>query len=218
MYRQIALFVVVLCAIFGLSAATLGVDISSGSDISSFSCLKSNGYSFAIIRCWESVGQPDSNCPHSMYNAWDGGMADVDAYMFPCFSCGNGAGQVESMVNYIKSYNAKYGMVWFDIEGPGVYWSDNQADNQAFFNSMVAGAHAVGAKVGIYTSASQWIPIMGNWAGGASFPLWYAHYDDNPSFSDFQPFGGWNTPAIKQYNGDVTVCGLGVDQNWNKTN
>lgn len=24
------------------------------------------------------------------------------------------------------------------------------------------------------------------------------HYDGNPSFSDFSPFGGWSTPAIKQ--------------------
>jgi len=28
--------------------------------------------------------------------------------------------------------------------------------------------------------------------------LWYAHYDNNPSFSDFSPFGGWSKPAIKQ--------------------
>ncbi len=54
----------------------------------------------------------------------------------------------------------------------------------------------------------------GDWAGGASFPLWYAHYDGNPSFSDFAPFAGWNNPSIKQYNGDVTICGADVDENW----
>jgi hypothetical protein len=41
-----------------------------------------------------------------------------------------------------------------------------------------------------------------------------AHYDNNPSFSDFSPFGGWNQPAIKQYVGDAVVCGAGVDKNW----
>ena len=25
----------------------------------------------------------------------------------------------------------------------------------------------------------------------SQLPLWYAHYDKNPSFSDWQPFGGW---------------------------
>jgi len=44
--------------------------------------------------------------------------------------------------------------------------------------------------------------------------LWYAHYDGNPSFSDFSPFGGWNHPNMKQYNGGATVCGVGIDQDW----
>ena len=42
----------------------------------------------------------------------------------------------------------------------------------------------------------------------------YAHYDNSPSFSDFTAFGGWSTPAIKQYMGDKTSCGVGVDYNW----
>ena len=42
----------------------------------------------------------------------------------------------------------------------------------------------------------------------------YAHYDNLPSFSDFTAFGGWSTPAIKQYMGDKTSCGVGVDYNW----
>lgn len=32
-----------------------------------------------------------------------------------------------------------------------------------------------------------------------SHPLWYAHYDNNPSFSDYPKYalGGWTTPSIK---------------------
>jgi hypothetical protein len=41
-----------------------------------------------------------------------------------------------------------------------------------------------------------------------------AHYDNNPSFSDFSPFGGWGQPAIKQFVGNAVVCGAGVDKNW----
>lgn len=41
-------------------------------------------------------------------------------------------------------------------------------------------------------------------------PCRYAHYDNNPSFSDFQQFGGWSHPGIKQYAGDATVCGKGI--------
>ena len=34
------------------------------------------------------------------------------------------------------------------------------------------------------------------------------------SFGDFRSFGGWNKPAIKQYVGDRTECGVGVDFNY----
>ena len=40
----------------------------------------------------------------------------------------------------------------------------------------------------------MWINIMGGVDNCKKFnqlPLWYAHYDKNPSFSDWQPFGGW---------------------------
>ena len=45
-------------------------------------------------------------------------------------------------------------------------------------------------------------------------PLWYPHYDMNPSFTDFAPFGGWQTPTIKQYQNTNALCGLSVDRNW----
>ena len=43
----------------------------------------------------------------------------------------------------------------------------------------------------------------------------YARYDKDPSFTDFMkaPFGGWETPAIKQYDKDQSVCGVNVDLN-----
>ena len=67
---------------------------------------------------------------------------------------------------------------------------------------------------GIYSSSSQWSPIMGGTSQFSQYPLWYAHYDNNPSFSDFSPFGGWSSPAIKQYAGDVSFCSAGVDKNY----
>ena len=50
-------------------------------------------------------------------------------------------------------------------------------------------------------------------AGVASgVPLWYAHYDNSASFSDYSQIGGWGRPAMKQFKGDITVCGTGVDE------
>jgi hypothetical protein len=55
---------------------------------------------------------------------------------------------------------------------------------------------------------------MGGSTQFSKYPLWYPHYDSNPSFSDWYSFGGWSTPAIKQYAGDVSFCSAGVDKNY----
>lgn len=41
---------------------------------------------------------------------------------------------------------------------------------------------------GVYTSESQWSPIMGSWSGGAEFPLWFANL--GPALLDHASPGG----------------------------
>jgi len=105
------------------------------------------------------------------------------------------------------------GMLWIDIEGTQ-YWSSSATNNVNFLTSMVNEGKARGYSIGIYSSASQWNPIMGGSTKFAGYPLWYAHYDLNPSFSDFSSFGGWTKPAIKQYAGDQSFCSCSVDKNY----
>jgi hypothetical protein len=93
---------------FGLAIATLaftavyattGVDVSQATSQSSFSCMKGNyGYNFAIVRVYQSSGKCDPNGPTTMKNAWNGGMAHVDGYIFPCYSCGNPKKQVRFLI------------------------------------------------------------------------------------------------------------------------
>lgn len=52
------------------------------------------------------------------------------------------------------------------------------------------------------------------YTGGSAYPVWYAHYDNNPSFSDWEPFGGWSEPDMKQYTGDDDLCGYNMDLDW----
>jgi len=44
--------------------------------------------------------------------------------------------------------------------------------------------------------------------------LWYAHYDNNPSFSDFTPFGPFKSAFAKQYSDNCNTCGLSSDCDW----
>jgi len=37
--------------------------------------------------------------------------------------------------------------------------------------------------------------------------LWYYDWNQDPSFADFKPFGGWTAPTLKQYNANLNVCG-----------
>ena len=90
----IILAFIVCVALFSSTYAYHGVDVSQLTSSSSFNCMVNNGYSFAIVRVYCSSGHTDSNGPSSIANAWAGGMSYVDGYIFPCYSCGNPAGQV----------------------------------------------------------------------------------------------------------------------------
>lgn len=212
---------IIAAAVAATASATWGVDVSQATGPSAFSCLKNEGARFAVIRGFMETDRPDPNGVHTVYNAWDGGMSDVDMYLFPA-PRGNAAAQANSMLDYLTSYTIswtsgatpphKIGMVWVDVEAPDI-WGSQEA-NRAFLKEMVSTLQSRGVHVGIYTSESQWGPITGGAELFPSLPLWYAHYDNNPSFSDFAPFGGWSKPSIKQYEGNVNLCGAGIDKNY----
>eukprot|EP00054_Salpingoeca_dolichothecata_P031787 m.264614 g.264614 ORF g.264614 m.264614 type:complete len:284 (-) comp28033_c0_seq1:44-895(-) len=212
---------VIFLALVAATFATKGVDVSQQTLEDAWKCLKGDGYSFGVIRCFESIGRADENCPHTIYNAWDGGADHVDIYMFPDPTGASPSSQVGAMLDYLAKYKihshgtkpASYGTVWLDIEGTQ-YWHSSTSENVAFFNGLVDALAAHAQIIGVYTSKSQWEPIMGSSTAGSRHPLWYAHYDGNPSFSDFEAFGGWTRPSIKQYGGDKSICGAGVDVNW----
>lgn len=95
------------------------------------------------------------------------------SFRFPCPKCGDPEGQINRVIDWLESKNATIGMLWLDIEGPS-YWMMSQIENQVFFKKMV-NATLNRVKIGVYTSLSQWNPIMGDFTYGSLFPLWYAH-------------------------------------------
>lgn len=87
-----------------------------------------------------------------------------DLYLFPDMHAGDPAGQVRSMLSYLKQYNVThhtpskppntFGTVWIDIEGPQ-YWG-SQSENRDFLSGMISELKSNGVAVGIYASESQW--------------------------------------------------------------
>ena len=195
--------------------ATKGVDYSTPQSVSTHQCWKNNGMSFAIPRAYKSYGAFDSNAIQNVANAHAAGIPYVDIYMFPCRGKSASA-QVSELVSGMGG--AQYGMIWLDIEtnpSSGCSWSSfSAASNCQFVNDLVSAVKAHGKTPGIYSNYYMWESIMGgagNCGGHQGIPLWYAHYDNVASFSDFRSFGGWTKPNMKQYVGDTTLCGAGVD-------
>jgi len=200
------------------ASSTYGVDISSQLSSSTASCLASAGISFVIPRGYRSSGSVDSAVCNSIVAAANAGIKIRDTYMFPCPTCSKSAStQMSELVNYLNS-NCKSswsGRAWLDIEG-SQYWSSSSTTNKNFYQALVDACKTYGIRCGVYSSASQWSSIFGStsYSYGNTLPLWYAHYDNNPSFSDYSAFGGWSSPHAKQYSGDVTQCSMGVDKNY----
>lgn len=205
----------ILAALAAGAAAAYGVDISSPLDLGTAQCMVQNGVSFAIVRGWCSFGGFDSNVAGSVANLWSAGAAHVDTYMFPCAGQ-DPASQVNSFVSQLSSNGVQYGMIWLDIEtnpSDGCGWSD-ATDNCNFFSGLANALNSAGVNWGTYSSPYEWSNIMGGCTAGSSNPLWYADWDGEQNFDNYPGFGGWNTPAMKQFTGDTSLCGFDVDQDW----
>eukprot|EP01034_Spumella_vulgaris_P033339 gene33339-41139_t len=195
-----------------------GVDVSTTITASAAACFASSGISYVIPRGFMSNGEVDTRICPSLIAAAENGVKIRDTYLFPCPTCSKSASdQINELVAYLRgNCNAQWSnRIWLDIEG-SQYWTGDVNANQNWHRQLVDACKSSGAACGIYSSASQWSAIFGSlsFSYGADLPLWYAHYDGNPSFSDFNPFAGWTTPHAKQYDGTSTICGMGVDRNY----
>ena len=114
-----------------------------------------------------------------------------------------------------------FGQVWLDIEdnpSSGCSWySYSTSSNCEFLQELISAVQSHGITVGVYTSEYEWENTMGSLSAcpeASSVQLWYAHYDGSRTFSDYVRIGGWSSPAIKQFLGDRSACGVGIDLNW----
>jgi GH25 family lysozyme M1 (1,4-beta-N-acetylmuramidase) len=182
----------------------------------SFSCAVSNGWEFMITRSYHNYGAPDSSAAQNIANAKAAGIQYTDIYHFPC-AMRDAAGQVQSDINSVGQGN--FGTMWFDIEtnpDSSCAWSSSTTDNCNFLGQLISAGQSAGIRMGVYASPYMWSSIMGGCTVGADnqLPLWYAHYDGSKSFGDYSSFGGWSSPAMKQYWDSVGICGINADADW----
>ena len=207
---------IVFTLFIATTLASYGVDLANAVSVDTLVCLCELGFAnFFIFRSWQSLGRFDPNAHQNYLNAKETGWStkNLYAYFYPCVSCGDPAGQVKTFWSNIQSNNMELGRVFFDIEGS---WSDSSS-NKAFFESLISQQRSLGFSAGIYSSYYQWESIFGlsyKFQYASEYPLWYAHYDWVENFSDFDAFGGWTTPYMKQYAGEAITCNFDVDYNY----
>jgi hypothetical protein len=227
-----ALLLVVLVAAASASAPIavngttgLGIDVSQPLSTETAECLINSGYgSMIIARGYKSTGNPDSNYCGTVTNAKSAGYSEVGVYIFPCPTCGPAADQINALASELANCDAANSpnfKIWLDVEG-SQYWLQDYGKNQAWYKDFVDACTGLMGKYscGVYASHSQWIDLFGStsfvYGSEQGLPLWYAHYDNDPSFDDYPKyaFGGWDKPWAKQYYGDQTLCNFGVDLNY----
>jgi hypothetical protein len=97
------------------SAGNRGVDISVSTTADQWNCLKTiENVSFAIIRTYRSVGLLDTNATASLHYAYNTGIRNLGAYIFPCIptsaysishniTCDSPEAQMVSTIEYLEN-------------------------------------------------------------------------------------------------------------------
>ncbi|GIQ80663.1 glycoside hydrolase, family 25 [Kipferlia bialata] len=220
---KLALAAVLLAVLVVIEArATHGFDLSYyQGDVSqsSFDCLKNDGMQFAIFQAQRSNGKYNSYLKHQYDRSVAAGIKYNDHYVFPDTNK-DAKSQIKSTIASMKADGVlSKNMIWVDIENTD-YWYSSHSQNIQFLKDFITEAKSQWSGcgnrhgcIGIYTSSSQWSAITGGTTDSffANLQLWYCHYDNNASFSDFKAFGPWSKPAMKQYTGTTSKCSTQID-------
>lgn len=130
----------------------------------------------------------------------------------------------------LRSSGVSVSTVWIDVEpnpdcpydaAPASLRGANATSPQVghcdYIDKIVSAFQGQGVPVGIYSSPVDWASTVGSGCtSGAGSPVWYSHYENPPqaNFNDWQSFGAFSSPSMKQYQGTDSMCNVGVDHSW----
>ena len=166
----------------------------------------------------------------SQLQAAEAGGLEIEAYV-PLYwnesAAGSMASQVDAAMDLIDQSGVDVDLLWLDCEVPPTGYSASQ-----IVAKIEAAADACSdIPCGIYTRRTWWDPATAGSSALAGLPLWYALYDGDTDFVDWDypsaqhhgPYGGWTEPMWKQYAGTTpqgymppgygNLCGVTVDYN-----
>lgn len=160
------------------------------------------GYTFLIVCLWAGVDSMPW-AQRALRYAREAGM-ETSAY----FSINGSHDNVQYHVD--KAYLAA-GSEWEHLDRVWVGCEIVNIEERHIAQALNS-VEAKGKSPGIYTAKWWWDGVFNNPTTFKDYPLWNAHYDNNPDI-DFgnYPYGGWTTPYMKQYQGTTNLDGVSVD-------
>ncbi|RCN34237.1 hypothetical protein ANCCAN_19926 [Ancylostoma caninum] len=180
------------------------------------SCMKISQYSTVFLRAYapSAIDGFESHVCQSIWNAQKAGLG-VEVFMTPTRpSYQDGAEQFNQLYQGLQGCKINTKTVWLQVISPAE-WGLSPRASIDFINQVLSQASVYSVAVGIYTSQDEWMRITsGITTLQSPTMLWYWNVNDAgplgatpANFSDFRAFGPWESPSVKQFGQEISVCG-----------
>eukprot|EP01022_Parablepharisma_sp_SALTPOND_P034789 TRINITY_DN92_c0_g1_i1.p2 TRINITY_DN92_c0_g1~~TRINITY_DN92_c0_g1_i1.p2 ORF type:complete len:237 (+),score=11.41 TRINITY_DN92_c0_g1_i1:103-813(+) len=181
--------------------------------VKSIECFQKNGFRRLHFEALRSDGQVN---PYIKQNLVKALRIDCTFYITPCYRCGNPRKQIEDVCTAIDGTGFVYHP--YIVVQNLTNWPGEKSAHQKFIEEIVAEVdnqrHCFGT-VRFRSTKKEWEKIVGNnWKPYGRTELWYVSDDGQTNFKDFEPFGGWRAPFLKQYKQGQDLCGNRVNYNF----
>jgi hypothetical protein len=194
-------------------AKIYGADVAEPVSQSGWLGLMTNhAVQFAVVRCYRDHGggEPDQSCPMTVANAIAAGITSVDVYHYPVIGAKTPEAQAQEALAFLSQNDVRFDRVWLDVEEDDSAWSaSDAAANIDFIERFVDVVEAADQTVGIYCGTAAWKKITGDTIQFAGLPPWWSSHG-----GEFEPSGGWTSPAAVQFRYEQVSDGVSFDGNY----
>jgi len=202
----------ILSLVFASAFAGFCVDLWRAEELTRETgrCLVKNNVTRAVVEMSDEKAKINSNFIKSYVDLLAVGIKDIDASIIvldrlnPEQVCNNVAANLPAFFT---------GIVWLNVLKGDALWTDSIENRMSYLEGLVNACSKFNIRTGISTSPDDWESTMGDVSATSTsltkLPLWYDdNHSNNQDFHDYNTFGGWNTPAMKEFQIDQFLCDM----------
>uniref|UniRef100_A0A0K0FT57 GH26 domain-containing protein n=1 Tax=Strongyloides venezuelensis TaxID=75913 RepID=A0A0K0FT57_STRVS len=157
-------------------------DVAGNFSVLQFNCLKTNCNSAIFTQIYAGSDGVDKTGSQNVISAQSAGLG-AEVYINPYPRGLPSYVQFDKAFQLLKSSNIHVRTIWLKVTGRKE-WHYTPHDNIDFIYDMMYRASQYGVTLGIYTNCAE----------------------SAPNFSDFRPFGSWQSASAKEYGFNESFC------------